>query len=192
MREIEDMLLELKDNSELMIDLAYSSLLYNNRDIAEEVFFMEEMVDEMTKTLQQKALERLLEDKDPSKAMVVISLSNSVEEISDAAMQIADVVLRDVEPHPVIRLSLRDSDVIISTANVSEDSDLARRSLGEVRLASQCGMWVIAIKRDRRYIYGPDKNTVIEAGDLLIARGPEDGEEYFKDLASGKERIEEE
>jgi len=191
MREIEDMLLELKDNSELMIDLAYSSLLYNNRDIAEEVFFMEEMVDEMTKTLQQKALERLLEDKDPSKAMVVISLSNSVEEISDAAMQIADVVLRDVEPHPVIRLSLRDSDVIISTANVSEDSDLARRSLGEVRLASQCGMWVIAIKRDRRYIYGPDKNTVIEAGDLLIARGPEDGEEYFKDLASGKERIEE-
>lgn len=190
MDQIEKMLLELKDTSELMIDLAYSSLLYYNRDIAEEVFFMEEMVDEMTKNLQQMALEELLKDKDPSKAMVVISLSNSVEEISDAALQIADVVLRDVQPHPVIRLSLRDSEVIISTAKISEDSDLVGKSLGQVRLASQCGMWVIAIKRDRRYIYGPDKRTLIEPGDFLIARGPEDGEEYFRDLASGKERIE--
>ncbi len=38
MDELDLMLLELKDTSELMIDLAYSSLLYNNRDIAEEVF----------------------------------------------------------------------------------------------------------------------------------------------------------
>ena len=46
MDELDLMLLELKDTSELMIDLAYSSLLYNNRDIAEEVFQMEEALDE--------------------------------------------------------------------------------------------------------------------------------------------------
>ena len=41
MNKIESMLLELKDTSEFMIDLAYSSLLYNNVEIAEEVEFLE-------------------------------------------------------------------------------------------------------------------------------------------------------
>ena len=30
---LEEMILEIKDTSELMVDLAYSSLLYNNREI---------------------------------------------------------------------------------------------------------------------------------------------------------------
>ena len=129
MEEIERMLLEAKDTSELMIDLAYSSILYNNHDIAEEVMLMEEMVDQIVHDIQEKAIGRVLEDGDVSKAMVVISLANSVEEISDAAMEIADVVLRDVTAHPVFQMSVRDSDSIISTAKVDESSDLARKSI---------------------------------------------------------------
>ena len=37
MSKIASMLMELKDTSEMMIDLAYSSLLYDNTEIAEEV-----------------------------------------------------------------------------------------------------------------------------------------------------------
>ncbi len=190
MEDIEKMLLELKNTSELMVDLAYSSLIYDNMDIAEEVFFMEEMVDELTQNIQEMVVERVVNDNDASRALVLISLSNSLEEISDAAMQIADVVLRDVKPHPVIRLSMRDSEVIISTIRVDEGSELAGRTLGEVRLASQCGMWVIAIKRDKQYLYGPDKNTRIEPDDYLIARGPEDGEDEFRALASSELPVE--
>ena len=54
MDELDLMLLELKDTSELMIDLAYSSLLYNNREIAEEVFQMEEALDEMATEIQKE------------------------------------------------------------------------------------------------------------------------------------------
>jgi len=190
MEELERMLLEVKDTSELMIDLAYSSLLYSNKDIAEEVFVMEDMVDEMTNRIQEEAINAALRDRNVHKALAVVKLAASVEEISDAAVQIADIVLRDVRPHPVIQLSLRDSDVIITTARVSDASDLANKPLGNVRLASQCGMWVLAIKRERKYIYGPDKRTIVLAGDVLMARGPPDGEEYFKDLAAGKVRLE--
>lgn len=192
MEEIEKMLLEVKDTSELMIDLAYSSLLYNNHDIAEEVFFMEEMVDEMVYKIQEMAIERVLEDRDVTKALVIIKLSNAVEMISDAAMQIADVVLRNVQAHPVFQLSVRDSESIISTVTVSPDSDLANKTLGEVKLASICGMRVIAIKRENRYIFGPDKHTTLLPGDLLFVRGPEDGEKYLQDLAAGRERLPEE
>ncbi|MHA1603310.1 MAG: potassium channel family protein, partial [Candidatus Freyarchaeota archaeon] len=37
LRSIEDMLVEMKNTSELMVDLAYSALLFNNKEIAEEL-----------------------------------------------------------------------------------------------------------------------------------------------------------
>jgi len=189
MEEIERMLLEVKDTSELMIDLAYSSLLYNNHDIAEEVLFLEEMVDEMVREIQERAIGRVLEDGDASKAMVLISLANSMEEISDAAMEIVDVVLRNVPSHPVFQMSVRDSDSIISTGKITASSDLAHKSIGEVKLASICGMRVIAIKRGKGFIFGPDEFTIMEPEDILIVRGPEDGEVYFRGLSSGEETI---
>jgi uncharacterized protein with PhoU and TrkA domain len=189
MRELEQKLLELKDTSELMIDLAYSSLLYNNRDIAEEVLFLGEMLDELTDEIQEDAINNVLEDGNVIKSLVVVRMAYSMEEISIAAAQIADVVLRGLPPHPVIHLSMRDSEVIITTASLDERSDLVGKTLGQTRLSSLCGMFVIAIKRDRKYIYGPNKSTKMEAGDILIARGPEDGEEFFKDLAMGKESL---
>jgi uncharacterized protein with PhoU and TrkA domain len=189
MDSLDEMLLEVKDTSELMIDLAYSSLLYSNRDIAEEVFSMEETVDEMVTQIQNEAINKVLEDRNVPKALAIVRLSTALEEISDAAMMIADVVLRELQPHPVVQLSLRESEVIITTAQVQEESILVNRTLGDVKLATQSGMWVIAIKRDRRYIYGPDEFTSIAAGDVLFARGPKDGEAYFKDIASGAVRV---
>ena len=191
MDQLDEMLLELKDSSELMIDLAYSSLLYNNKEIAEEVILMEEMLDELANDIQRQAISRVMQDRDEDKAFTVIKLAAAVEEISDAAMQIAMVTIQDDEPHPVIRLSIKDADTTITLAEVKPGSDLVGKSLGKMRLASQSGMWVVAVKRDRKYIYGPDKNAVLEVGDVIISRGPPDAEEYFHDLCSGEERLEE-
>jgi uncharacterized protein with PhoU and TrkA domain len=189
MDELEEMLLELKDTSELMIDLAYSSLLYNNKEIAEEVQQMEETLDDLANRIQRQAIMRAAKDGDADKAFILVKMAASVEEISDAAMQIADVVLRGVEPHPVISLSIRDADSIISRAQVQVGSDLVDQTLGDLKLASTSGMWVVAIKRDRRYIYGPDADTKILPEDMLIVRGPADGEDYFRDIASGAEKL---
>ncbi|MEM0449412.1 MAG: TrkA C-terminal domain-containing protein [Methanomassiliicoccales archaeon] len=189
MDELEKMLLEVKDTSELMVDLAYSSLLFDNKDIACEVCSLKNYVDELTATVQQEAIRKVLVDGDISKSFVTIRLVESLENICSAAKGIADVVMKGLPLHPVIKLSIQESDVIITTGQVSESSDLADKTLGETRLASNSGMWVVAIKRERKYIYGPDKNTTVLAGDTLIARGPREGEEYFKDLMSGKAKL---
>ncbi|RLE52030.1 MAG: potassium channel protein, partial [Candidatus Methanomethylicota archaeon] len=47
LERIENLLLRLLDTSRTMIDLAYSSLLYNDRVFAEEVLRLEEEVDEL-------------------------------------------------------------------------------------------------------------------------------------------------
>ncbi len=182
------MLIEMKNISELMIDLAYSSLIYNNREIAEEVKYLEEKIDETYYRIQEEAIRQAVEEGNVSKALVIIRLATSIEAISDSAVQIADVVLRDIEPHPVIKESIKESDVTITLGKVSERSVLANKTLGELNLASETGMWVIAIKRKGRWIFGPTENTVVLPGDILIAKGPLEGVKHFKNLCSGRDR----
>jgi uncharacterized protein with PhoU and TrkA domain len=190
MGALEDMLLEIKDTSELMVDLAYSSLLYNNREIADEVYQLDVRMRELEDEIQEMAIQNATVDKDTRTALLIIRMAHSVGEISAAALKIADVVRRDVPPHPVIQLSLRETDVIITAVMVGETSDLAGATLGSLKLASNSGMHVIAIRRGRRYIYGPDASTPLMEGDTLYARGPEDGEQFLKDLASGSVHLE--
>jgi uncharacterized protein with PhoU and TrkA domain len=183
--EIEDILLEMKDTSELMIDLAYSALLYDNEEIARHVMELEEKVDEWDQQVQRMAVERAIEDRDVEKALVFIRLADSIENIADGAVLIADVVLRDIEPHPVVAAALRESDTTITTVEVPPESPLVGKTLGGTKLASETGMWVIAIRRRDGWIYGPDEDTRIEAGDLLIVRGPIEGEEELKRFVVG-------
>ncbi len=185
-KELEEQFLELKDTSELMIDLAYSALLYDNEEIAKEVFLLEEVVDKLNYKVQKTAFTLSLEEKNVNKALAMIRLAYSMEAIADAAMDIADVVLRDIDPHPIIKMSVMDSDVIITKTPVSKGSFLAGKTLGQSRLMTETGMWVIAIKRGKTWIYGPDENTEIKNGDVLFARGPTEGEKEFLKLTKGR------
>jgi uncharacterized protein with PhoU and TrkA domain len=180
--KIEEKFQELKDTSELMIDLAYSALLYDNKEIAKEVMLLEDVVDKLNYNIQRSAFMATLEDKNVDKAMAMIRLASSIEAIADAAMEIADVVLRDIEPHPIFKMSVMDSDVIITKATVARSSELAGKTLGESKVMSDTGMWVIAAKRGIQWIYGPDENTMIKEGDVLFVRGPCEGEKEFLGL----------
>ena len=47
-------------------------------------------------------------------------------------------------------------------------------------------MMIIAMRHKNRWLYGPNKNTKIDPGDILFAKGPEDGEKHLIDLAKAK------
>ena len=188
-KTVDEIVLEIKDKSELMIDLAYSSLLYDNTTIAKEVYDLEDLLDTLYKNLQKKTLE-LVENKKLSvdDALSVLRLAEAGEQIADAAQDIADIELRDVELHPILKMSIRDSDVVFTRVEVSKNSILANKTLGKLKLASETGMNVIAMRHGDRWLYGPNKNTRIDSGDILFAKGPEDGEKHLIELASGRTR----
>ena len=186
-KNVESIVLEIKDKSELMVDLAYSSLLYDNKTIAKEVYDLEDFVDSLYKNLQRKTLENVENKKlSINEALTVLRLAEAGEQIADAAQEIADVELRDVELHPILKLSIRESDVVFSRVEVKDNSILSNKTLGELRLASETGMMVIAMRHGEKWLYGPTKNTKIDPGDILFAKGPEDAEKHLIDLAAGK------
>ena len=104
----EELVLEIKDKSELMVDLAYSSVLYDNKIIAEEVYDLENTVDQLYNQLQKKSLEDVKEGKHSIEdALTLLRIARAGEQIADAAQEIADVELRDVELHPILKMSIK-------------------------------------------------------------------------------------
>ncbi|MBQ5397061.1 MAG: potassium channel protein, partial [Candidatus Methanomethylophilus sp.] len=55
--KLEAMFLELKDTSEMMVDLAYSSLLYDNVEIAEEVLSLYDRMEELSERIQDEIVQ---------------------------------------------------------------------------------------------------------------------------------------
>lgn len=175
MKEVEERLLEMKDTSELMLDLAYSSLLYHNKEIAKEVFNLEQKVN----NLQDSIFTSILENKgdmDPDKSFILFKMADSIERFADAALDIADVILRDIELHPVIKESLKDSDEHMVRKKIHRGAFLDGKTLEESQMTTEIGMKVIAIRRGNNWSYGPDKDVKLKAGDIIFTRGPRESE----------------
>lgn len=180
--KIVNKLVELKDTSELMMDLAYSSLLLNSRELAEEVQKLEEYVDSLHTEFELLVLSSGFKPKESKDFLGLIRLGVVTEKIADAAAEIAEVVLRGLEPHPVLKLAIKEAEETVTWVQVSKKSLLNEKSLRDARIPEETGMWVLAIRRGERWIR-PQPNTMIKAGDVLIASGYAGGEEDLLKLA---------
>ncbi len=181
--EIVARMVELKDTSELMLDLAYTALMLNSRELAEEVQRLEEYVDEMHTAFELLALESDFKKEEASGFLGLIRIGVATEKIADAAEEIAEVVIRGVEPHPVLRLAIKEAEETVVQACVTSDSSLVGKSLKSARVHEETGIWVQVIKRGGKAVR-PKGDTIIETGDVLIASGYAKGVDAFKILAS--------
>jgi uncharacterized protein with PhoU and TrkA domain len=179
-------LVEMKDTSELMMDLAYSSLLLNSRELAEEVLQLEERMDKMHTDFELSVLSRCAEERDLKGLMALLRMGSTMERIADAAVEIAEVVLRGIEPHPILRMVIEAADETVEGGTVSERSPLVGKRLREARIPEGTGMWILLIRRGDKWIR-PRPDTVLQAGDIIIASGYADGAEDFKRLLRGEQ-----
>jgi len=184
-KKIIDMLVELKDTSELMMDLAYSSILFDSKELAQEVQMLEERMDILHTEFELLVLARCIQPEESKHFLGLIRLGVVTEKIADAAAQIANVVLRGLEPHQVLKLAIKEAAETVTHVHVSKKSALAGKSLQEAQVHEETGMWVLAVKRGDKWIR-PKPDTVIEAGDWLIASGYMEGEDDLRKLASSE------
>lgn len=166
-----------------MIDLAYSSLLLDSRELAEEVQALEERVDNLHTEFELLVLSSGFKPEESKDFLGLIRLGVVTEEIADAAMEIADVVLRGLEPHPILRRVIKEAEETVTRVRVSNMSPLVGKNLREAQIQEETGMWVLVIRRGKKWLR-PRSDTMIKAGDILIASGYAEGEEDFKELAS--------
>jgi uncharacterized protein with PhoU and TrkA domain len=178
-----DVLVEMKNISEVAVGLAYSALLFYDQSLAAEVSHLEDRLDEMRERLEVWVLRSAAERIDPSPLRGLLHLGSAAEEIGNAARQMVWLVEQNEEMHPVLGLALGDSDEVIGRVPVAPGSELDGRTLREAKLELETGSYLLAIRRTGRYIYRPRGNVRLEAGDELIAIGPDDGRDRLAELA---------
>ncbi|MEM2999851.1 MAG: TrkA C-terminal domain-containing protein [Candidatus Bathyarchaeia archaeon] len=181
--EIVERFVELKNTSELMIDLAYSSLMLNSKELAEEVQRLEEYVDQLHTDFELLTLTSDFKKEEAPGFLGLIRLGVATEKIADAAAEIAEVVLRGIEPHPILKLTIREAEETVTQVCVTAGSPLVNRTLREARVHEETGMWVLVIRRGEKSLR-PRPDTVIQIGDILLASGYAEGVEDLKKLAS--------
>lgn len=183
--KIVETLVKLKDTSELMLDLAYSSILLNSRELAEEVQALEEYMDNLHTEFELLVISSGFVPEESKDFLGLIRLGVVTEKIADAAANIAEVVLREIEPHRILKLAIKEAEETVTSVQVSKVSPLNGKTLREARIPNKTGMWILTIKRGNEWIR-PKPDITIKEGDILIASGYAGGEEDLKGLASKK------
>jgi uncharacterized protein with PhoU and TrkA domain len=183
---VKEVLGEMKDIAELLIDLSYSSVLFESPELAEEVLELESEMD----VLQLRAwMSLVMAGRNPEEAeqlAPIFGIVGAAEKISDAAGDIAKVVLEEVGLPPALPASLPTAVETLARATVTAEAAYVGRTLGEINLETETGVRVIAIRRGDDWELDPGRDTVVRAGDVLLCRGPEAGIETVYETATGE------
>ncbi|MHA1412517.1 MAG: potassium channel family protein [Promethearchaeota archaeon] len=167
---LKEIMREMKQNIDLMIDLAYSAIKFGSKDLAEETYKIEKRIHELTFLLNMQIIQTNAGGvKEAKKLEPIIVMGYSIDKISDALADIAQVVninsditqfttlFWDYVPEPIVKVT------------VNKGCDFIGQSRADVHFRSKHGVDLIAILRNNKFIFR--KNEKILDGDVLIVKG---------------------
>jgi uncharacterized protein with PhoU and TrkA domain len=185
---VREAFLEMKNLSELMIDLAYSAALFDDRELAEDIIQLEDRVDTLDYLLEMTIMIAARDAQDAEALAGVAAVASAADKISDAAGDIAAIVTQNIGVHPIVREVFEKVEERLMQANVNSDSSIVDKEIGELDLAAKMGVDIIAIRRKNEWLINPHKTERIKSGDVLIVRGVYSGIKEFKELAERNTR----
>ena len=177
-----DILIEMKNLSEVAVGLAYSALLYYDAGLAREVVAIEDEMDEMRYRLERWVLLAARHMEDAPRLRGILHLATASEAIADCAQEMVWIVEKGEEVHPVLSAAVGESDEIVLKLRVFPGSPADGRTLGSLRLETETGMHALAVNRGGRWAYRPRDTFALKGGDSLLATGAPEGLEPLADL----------
>ena len=166
---VKEILMNMKNYSWLMVNLAYSSIIYNDETLASEVLELEKVVDKLDILLNMQAALATRSANDAEKMVSIFRLATATNKISDAAADIAYIVFSKIKiPRDVI-LSLFETEETITRLII--DKKFNGFELGDLLSRSKYTLDVIAIRRGKQIFLEPTEKFQVREGDALLLRG---------------------
>jgi uncharacterized protein with PhoU and TrkA domain len=173
-RTVKALLAEVKDSSELMVDLAYAAVFFEDQELAEEVRELEEQMYDRIFQLRELCILAARSPEDAHHMSGVLGIASAVENIADAADDIANVIVSGLGIPDELKRDLKHADEVLARVQVREGAPGANQSLRSLTLPSEMGIWVVASRRERDWNFNPDADHVVVAGEVLLISGPEE------------------
>jgi len=146
---------------------------------------LEERVDTLTYLLDMSAMVAVRDAKDAESLVGVTVVASAADKISDAAADMATIVLLEIGIHPIVREAFEKVEERLTRVEIKVDSVLVGQRVGELKLAARMGVDIIAIRRGKDLTVDPEENEAIKKGDIITVRGAPGGVEEFEKLAEG-------
>lgn len=180
MPSIKENILEMKNISELMADLAYSAVFLRDKTISSEVIKLYRKIQELEKDTL-RFLFRIKESEE--ERMFIIDLISSIRELAYQSIRIARLSYSINSP-PIIQDVLKESDKRIIVETISKKSKIANKTILEAEVRSKTKATIIAIKRKNEWIFNIETKIKILPNDFIVAVGRAGSESLLKELVS--------
>jgi uncharacterized protein with PhoU and TrkA domain len=182
---VRELLTEIKDTSEINVDLAYASLMYNSEDMAEKVNELEEEMNDLKYAIHFKALMSSRTKHDAQQLTGLLEVASAADKISDAAADIVELLSLPLERRPFVSAMLYESDEKIRATKIRPESSMVGYTIGKLGVEACTGCRIIALKNRQGWTYDPEDEIKIRAGDDIVVRGTEDGYKLLIEFAFG-------
>ncbi|HEC96315.1 MAG TPA: hypothetical protein ENI59_01385 [Euryarchaeota archaeon] len=191
-KRLSEALKTLMTNTRLIVDLAYSALIYKAEEIIPEIFNLEDYIDSGFRELFERLLEEYKTGRiSRDEAYAYMTFARSLEEIADSAYILAKNLLHGYKPHPIIKTIIEESETSLTVLYVPIGSKAVNKSIGEIIEKYGKGVEIIAVKTGEHWIYKPDDKFTIREGSFLIVKGSEESLDSFRQEIGAEEVLEE-
>ena len=182
-RNLREMLAEAKDTSELMVDLAYAALYFNDPDMADEVDELEKEISALVHGMRTLCIIAVRHPREAEAMAAVLQVISAVERIGNDAVDIARIVSRKIGIPPELVLDLSVAEEVSHRVAVADGSHFANRPLASFELPVVTGMRIMAIRRGRTWLVDPSGDDILHPGDVMFLRGSPEGIPRLRELA---------
>ncbi|MFW9877815.1 MAG: potassium channel family protein, partial [Candidatus Thorarchaeota archaeon] len=169
---LKDIIREMKQNIDLMIDLAYSAIKFGSKELADEAYKMEQRIHELTFLLNFQIIQAHPRGLNGAKKLEpIVVMGYAIDKISDALSDIARVVYINADisyfipifsdisyvPEPIVKIV------------VNEGCDFIGQFRRDIHFRSKHGVDLIAIRRSDQWLFNRDEKVLLN--DILIVKG---------------------
>ncbi len=179
------MLAEAKDTSEIMVDLAYAAVYFNDPGMATEVSELEERMNDLVQDMRAVCTLAVRRPAEAEGMASVLQIISAIESIANAAVDVTRIVTHRLGIPQELIADLSNAEEVSHRVWVREGSHMAHRPLKDLEITVQCGMRVVAIRRERSWMIEEiDGDLVLVPGDVLFLRGSPAGISRLHELAA--------
>ncbi|MCR8453824.1 MAG: hypothetical protein NDP13_02410 [Crenarchaeota archaeon] len=171
LKSLLDILISLKYMAETSLILSYFALLTKDEDIVKEVKRLEEWVDYMREVLYLYTLRISRHFDDIENLRGIFTIIDATERITDSASKLTRIVEKGIDVSSFFKIIFSAADEKISLFHVEEGSKLAGKTLGELNVEENFGVFLLGIRRDIVWYFNPKDDMQLKVGDMLILRG---------------------
>ncbi len=143
-RSLRWMLSEAKDTSELMVDLAYAAVFFNDPGMCEEVAQLEERLNDLVQQMRVVCILAVRRPKEAESMAAVLQVVSAIEGVGNAAIDITRIVTHRLGIPGELIADLSNAEEVSHRVWIREGSHMAHRPLAALELPVATGMRVMA------------------------------------------------